>query len=106
MGQDQLRVGELAAERDGVLPERRDPAAGVDQHRHAPLVRERDEAAHGGLVEAELLGARVQLDPARAGVQRARGLATAPSRGSTRQYGTTVPPDASAAPITKSLASR
>ena len=54
MGEDQLGVGELAAEGDRVLPERRDPAAGVDQDRQAALVRERDEAAHGGLVEAEL----------------------------------------------------
>ena len=45
------------------------PAAGMDQDRDPPLVGERDEAAHGGLVEAELLGPRVQLDPAGAGVQ-------------------------------------
>ena len=74
VGQDQLRVGELPAEGDGVPPERGDPAARVDQHGHAPLVRERDELAHGGDVEAEPLRARVQLDAACAGVQRARGL--------------------------------
>jgi len=74
MREDQLGVRELARQRDGVLAERRDAAAGVDQHRHAPLVRERDELAHGGDVEPEPLGARVQLDAAGAGVQRARGL--------------------------------
>ena len=41
--EDQRRVRVALGEPHGVLPERRDPAAGVDQHRHAALVRERDE---------------------------------------------------------------
>ena len=74
MGEDQLGARELAAEAHGVLAERRDAAPRVDQHRHAALVRERDEVAHGGLGEVEALRARVQLDAARAGVQAAGGL--------------------------------
>ena len=83
------------------------PAAGVDQDRHAPLVGERHEAAHGGLVEAELLGPRVQLDPARAGVQGARGLRDGVvARVDAAVRPPSCPPDAAAASITKSFASR
>ncbi len=70
VGEDQRRVRVALGEPDGVLPERGDPAAGVDQHRQAALVRERDELADDRLVHPELLRARVQLDPGRAGVER------------------------------------
>ena len=49
-------------------------AAGVDQDRHAPLVRDRDDLAHARLGHRELLGARVQLDADRARVQAAARL--------------------------------
>ena len=67
MGEDQPRVGELLGELDGVQPERGDPAAGVDQDGQRALVRERDDRADRRVVERELLGARVELDPLRAG---------------------------------------
>ena len=74
VGEDQPRVRELAGQLDGVQAERRDPAAGVDQDRQRALVGERDQRPHAGVVERELLGARVQLDPAGAGVEAALGL--------------------------------
>ena len=74
MGEDQRRVRVALGEPHGVLAQRRDPAAGVDQHGHAALVGERDQLGDRRLVHAELLGARVQLDPARAGVERAPRL--------------------------------
>ena len=74
MGEDQRRARMALREAHGELPERGDPAAGVDQHGHVALVRERDELGHDGLVHAEALGARVELDAARAGVERAGRL--------------------------------
>ena len=65
---------ERARELDGVDAERGDPAAGVDEDGQLALVGEGGELAHGGVVERELLGARVQLDALGAGVQRALGL--------------------------------
>ena len=66
--------GELVASSSECAAERRDPAAGVDQDRQPPLVCDRDQVADRGVVEREPLGARVELDPARAGVERPLGL--------------------------------
>ncbi len=74
MGEDQARVGELARELERVAAERGDAAAGVDQHGQPALVCDRDEVADRGLVQREPLGPRMELDPARAGVQRPLGL--------------------------------
>ena len=74
MGEDQPGVGELLGELDGVQAERRDPAAGVDQDRQRALVGERDDRVDLRVVERELLGARVELDPLGAGRERALGL--------------------------------
>ncbi len=106
MGEDQRRVGIALGEPHRVLAQRRDPAAGVDQDRHAPLAGERDELGHGRLVHAEPLGARVQLDPARAGVERPAASASAPSCGLTRQKATSRSGCAAAAAITASFAAR
>ena len=55
-------------------PERRDPASGVDEHRQRALVGDRDELADGRVVEREVLGARVELDPPRPRVKRSPGF--------------------------------
>ena len=55
-------------------PERRDAAAGVDEHRDAALVGERHDVAHGRLGQREALGPRVQLDALGAGVEAAARL--------------------------------
>ncbi len=52
------------------------PAPRVHDHRHAPLVGEREDRLGLGLLEPEPLGARMELDPARAAVEAALGLAT------------------------------
>ena len=77
MGEDHPRLGELAGEPHGVLAERRDPAAGVDEHRRLVLVRHRHQLAHQRLGERELLGPRVQLDAAGAGLEAAARLVDA-----------------------------
>ena len=46
----------------------------MDEHGHAPLVRDGDDLAHARLVHRELLRARVQLDAHRARVQAAARL--------------------------------
>ena len=74
MGEDHPRVRELLGQVHGVLPERGDAAAGVDQDRALALVRRGHEVAHRRLGERELLGARVQLDAGRAGVEAAPRL--------------------------------
>ena len=66
--------GNSSASCDGVQTERGDPAAGVDQDGQRALVRERDDRVNLRVVERELLGARVELDPLRAGGERALGL--------------------------------
>ena len=52
-----------------VLAERRNPAAGVDQDRHAALLGDLEQVADLRVVEREPLGARVQLDATSAGVE-------------------------------------
>ena len=74
MGEDQPRVGELTGELDGMQAERRDAASGVDQHRQPALVGQRDDVPHARVVERELLGPRMELDPARPARERALGL--------------------------------
>ena len=105
VGEDQPRVGELAREPHGVLPERRDAAPGVDQHRRLALVRGRDELAHRRLGERELLRPRVQLDAVAPASRQRRASATAPgSFGCTRHSARRRPPEAATASSTASLA--
>ena len=72
--EDQAHPGVPAGGLDRVPPERRNAAAGMHEHRQAPLVRQREHRLQRRVVERELLRARVQLDPARAAAERALGL--------------------------------
>ena len=53
----------------------RQPAAGMDQHRQAPLVGQCEDRLEQRVVDAERLRTGVQLDAARAAVETAHGLA-------------------------------
>ena len=50
------------------------PRPGVHEHRQAALAREREDRLEAGMVERELLRARMELDAARASAQRPLGL--------------------------------
>ena len=56
------------------LGDRRQAAAAVDQDRHAALGGQLEDGREPLVVQQELLRPRVQLDPARAGVEAARRL--------------------------------
>ena len=81
------------------------PAAGVAEHGQAPLVGQREHVLQRRMVEREALGARVELDPARARRQAALGLGerivvrVEPAEGHEHAS-----PDASASASTMSLA--
>ena len=71
---DQRRLGVALHQRREPGRDRRQAAAAVDQDRHAPLGGEREHRAQPLVGRAEALGPRVELDPARAGVEAADGL--------------------------------
>ena len=71
VGEDDPRVREAAGERDRVAREGRDPAAGVHEHGQPPLVCEREQRLDLRVRELEALRPRVELDPARTGVDAA-----------------------------------
>ena len=96
--------GKLAGKLDRVQAERRNPATRVDQDRQRPLVGERDQVADPGVVERELLGARMQLDPARSVGQRPLGLGDRIVVRVDRQNGISSPSLVRAASSTMSLA--
>ena len=66
--------GNSPASSTACRPSAGNPAAGVDQHRQLALVGERDQLPHVRMVERELLGAGVELDPASPGREAALGL--------------------------------
>ena len=74
MGEDEPGVRVGPGERDGVGPEGGDAATRVDEDRQVALVGDGGEFADGGVVERELLGPRVELDPLGAGLERAQRL--------------------------------
>ena len=74
MGQDDPRPGVTVELGEQVTPQRRDAAAGVHEDGHAGLGREREDRAQRRMVEGEVLGARMQLEPARARSQAALRL--------------------------------
>jgi hypothetical protein len=74
VSQDQPCVREIPGQLDGVQTERGNPPAGVDQHRQRPLVGERDQIPDLRMVERELLGAGMELDPASPGREAPLGL--------------------------------
>ena len=78
VGQDQLRVRMALDQVAQVVGDRGQAAAGVDQDGHAPLGRDAEHRVQGALAEVEGLGARMQLDAAGAGVERALGLLDRP----------------------------
>ena len=71
---DQRRLRVLVVQAREVVRDRRQPAAAVDEDRHAALRRDREHRREALVVQLELLRARVQLDPARAEVEAALGL--------------------------------
>ncbi len=74
VGEDQHDLGVAQRELGEPLGDRRQAAAGVDQDRHARLFGDLEDPLQLVAVEGELLGARVQLDPAGAGGEAALGL--------------------------------
>ena len=74
VGDDQLRARVGVDEPAQVVGDRRQAAAAVDQDRHAALGGELEHRRQPLVVQQELLGTRVELDPARAEVEAARGL--------------------------------
>ena len=75
VGEDDPRARIAPGEVQRVAPERRDPAARVHDHGHAPLIGDSEDRLRLGLLEPELLGARMELDAASAGIEAALGLA-------------------------------
>ena len=75
MRHDQLRLGIPVDDAAEIVRDRRQPAAAVDQHRHLALGRELEDRRQPLVVEEKLLGAGMQLDPARAAVEAAFRLA-------------------------------
>ena len=70
-----ISCGVVALDEVGqAVGDRRQAAPAVDQDRNAALGRELEDRREPLVVQMELLGARVQLDPARAGVEAARRL--------------------------------
>ena len=70
VGDDQLRLGPLDEVGEAV-GDRRQAAAAVDQDRDPALGRELEDGASRSSFSVELLRPRMQLDPARAGVEAA-----------------------------------
>jgi len=58
--------------------DRRQAASGVDEDRNAALCREREDGCEPLVVEQELLGARMKLDPAGAEIEAAARLLDRP----------------------------
>ena len=102
--EDQHRAGVAQREVGEPVGERRQPAPGVDQDRHARLFGELEDVVEVAAVEDEVLRARVELDAAapRSPSERSAS-ASAPSAGSRRQNGTSRPSLSPAQPSTRSL---
>jgi hypothetical protein len=70
VGEQDLRARVALEQARQVARQRRHGAAGMEEHRHAPLGRQREGGVEGGMREVESGQARVQLDAARARVER------------------------------------
>ena len=66
---DQLRLRVRVDEPLEVVGDRRQPATAVDEDGHPPLRRQLEHGREAGVVQQELLRARVELDPMRAAVE-------------------------------------
>ncbi len=71
---DQLRLRVCGDEAREVVGDRWQAASTVDEDRHAPLGRDREDRCEAFVVEHELLRPRMQLDPARAKVETTLGF--------------------------------
>ena len=71
---DQADAGVALDEGCEVVADRRQPAAAVNQDRHLALDREREDGVEPLVADRELLGAGMELDPARAEVEAAPRL--------------------------------
>ena len=71
VGDDQRRVRARLDESGEARRDRRQAAAAVDQDRHPALLREREDGREALVGRVESLRPRVELDPARAGVEAA-----------------------------------
>ena len=71
---DEGRIREALVEPGQVVGDRRQAAPAVDQDRHASLRRQREHRREPLVVQREALRPRVELDPARAGVEAALRL--------------------------------
>ena len=69
VGDDQLRLRISVGEAPEVVRDRRQAATAVDEDRNLPLGRQREHGCQSLVVEQEALGARVELDAARAEVE-------------------------------------
>ena len=74
VGDDERRLRIGVVQPAEVLGDRRQPAPAVDEDRHAALRRQREDRLEPLVVEQEALRPGVELDPARARVERARRL--------------------------------
>ena len=74
VGDDQPDTGIALDEGCEVVADRRQSAAAVNQDRHVALDREREDGVEPLVADGELLGAGMELDPARAEVEAPLGL--------------------------------
>ena len=78
VGEDEAGARVALRQLQRVAAERRDAAPGVDQDRHAALLREPGQVLDRRLAHRELLGPRVELDPVGAEVEAALRLGERP----------------------------
>jgi hypothetical protein len=71
---DQLRPGVRLDESVEVVGDRRQPASAVDQDRDSPFGRELEDRREPLVVQEKPLRARMELDPARPGIETPTGL--------------------------------
>ena len=95
----------FSTSRAEAVRDRRQPAPAVDQDRHVTLRGEREHRLEPRVVGEEALGARMELDPARAGVERsARPPRSASRSGRAARTARASPSEAAACTSVRSLA--
>ena len=75
---DQADIGVAVDECRQVIADRREAAAAVDQDRDVALDGEREDVVEAPVTDRELLGARMELDPAGAEIEAADRLLDRP----------------------------
>jgi hypothetical protein len=104
--EDERRTRVPFGEHQRVAAEGADPGTGVDRHRQPALGRGCENGRDPGMTQVEPLRPRVQLDPRAPAARHRSSSRTGSVCGSTRQNGTSRPPEAAAAASTASFASR